>query len=74
MASKAQQKNEELTAAKETQKNQITDLEISLQSAANDRDSWKNKVLHLQQSIDEARKRNQVQSVCFFLASNILQV
>ncbi|XP_023706005.1 myosin-6 isoform X2 [Cryptotermes secundus] len=61
-ASKAQKKNEELTAAREAQKSHITDLESSLQNAANDRDSLMNKVLHLQQAIDEARKRKQALS------------
>jgi hypothetical protein len=71
--SRAQQKNEELTAAKEAEKIRITDLEISIQNVASDRDSWMNKVLHFQQAIDEARKRKQVQNVCFLLASNISQ-
>lgn len=61
---RAQQKNEELTAANEAQKSHITDLEISLQNVTSDRDSLMNKVLCLQQAIDEARKRKQVQ---FFL-------
>jgi hypothetical protein len=58
--SRAQQKNEELTAAKEAQKFHITDLEFSLQNVTSDRDSLMNKVLHFQQAIDEARKRKQV--------------
>jgi predicted nucleic acid-binding Zn-ribbon protein len=65
--SRAQQKNEELKAAKEKQQSHITQLEISVQNVATDRDSLKNNVLHLQQAVDEARKRKQVRNVCMLI-------
>jgi esterase/lipase len=65
--SRAQQKNEELKAAKEKQQSHVTQLEISIQDVANDRDSLKNNVLHLQQAADEARKRKQVRNICMLI-------
>jgi hypothetical protein len=56
----AKQKNEELTAEEESQKNIITKLEISRQEATSENDMLKNKILCLQQAIYEAGNRKQV--------------
>jgi hypothetical protein len=66
--SRAQQKNEELKAAKERQMSYSTHLGISIQNVAKNSDSLMNNMLHLQQSIDEARKRKQVRNVCMLIS------